>query len=394
MAERLSNLGYALFGKEPTPGTAVTPSTSVLLYDQTLMTQLNMVDLDPIAQNKAATYTTIPGQRDHKGDFTIAAEPNTTAIVADMLLTKTSTSGGAGVFTHLFQPTGDSNSYTVDFSTGNVVMRFMGVKASKLAQNWNKTELQWKVSVSALGSFLGRSLAGTPTGTGTFTVALDTVYDPNPTNGLVMGDLIRFYKKTDGSTIDATVTTIVDGQHITTSTDVSTLGAGDMVYLRPAVVANSFLPSFIWPKTQFQFASTAATALTATQVRVETGSLIDMTHSFENDSGAMRSGGFDPAALVRTTADASLTVKKFFDKPDDIQAMQKTAQGAAVVRMLAGTTNQYEARLTLNAVVVDGIPATLKTKGITYSELKYHIDYNQTDGQNYSFLVTNALPTI
>jgi hypothetical protein len=74
--------------------------------------------------------------------------------------------------------------------------------------------------------------------------------------------------------------------------------------------------------------------------------------------------------------------------------MQKTAQGAAVVRMLAGTTNQYEARLTLNAVVVDGIPATLKTKGITYSELKYHIDYNQTDGQNYSFLVTNALPTI
>jgi hypothetical protein len=393
--ERIGNLGYFGMVKEVTPGIALTPNDYVPFYDQTFNTQMNFVDIDPIYGNKFQTFATLQGLRDHKGDVTLLAEPNTSARMFDALLTRTSTSGSAGLFTHVFQLTGDSNSYTWDFSTGNIVMRYYGVKASKIAQVWNKTELQWKVSASALGSFLGRQIASVPTGAGPYTVVLDTAYDPNPTTGLVMGDLIRFYKATGGTTIDATVATIVDGKTITTTTDVTTLGIGDSVYLRPATTVFNLLPSFIWPKTQFQFGATAAAALTNPQLRVESGSNYEVDHYFESDSGSARSGGFDPASLVRTTGDVMLNVKKFFDTPDDIANWNKLTKTAAVVRHFSGTTNQYEARVTFNHLTTDGvITPDLKSKTVSYSDIKYHTDYDLTDAQGYQVTIVNALATI
>lgn len=396
MAERLSNLGYSAFVKEMTPGTAATPTTFLPFYDTTLNTNFNFVDQTPIYGNKFATFATLQSTRDHKGDITVMAEPNTTAQLLDMLLNRTSTTGSAGLFTHAFDLTAvDSNSYTWDISSGNIVTRYFGFKASKIAPVWNKTELQWKVTGSALGSFQGRTLSGAPTGSGPYTVPFDTSYDPKPTMGLVVGDLIRFYKATSGVTIDATVASIVDGTHITTTTDVSTLVTGDAVYLRPATVAFTLLPTFIWPKTEFRFADSAANALTAAQLRVETGSSWDVSHDFESDSGAARSGGFDPAALVRKTGNATFTVKRFFDTPTDLQNANRLTNTAAAVRLFSGNANQYEARFIFNQMVTDGtIAPSIKSGEINYSELKYHLDFNQTDGKGYQVLVTNALATI
>jgi hypothetical protein len=393
--ERIANIGYMGLQKETVPGQAQSPTDFIPLYDQSLNTNMNFTDQNPIYGNKYKTFGTLKGNRDHKGDFTVLAEPNTTAKLFDMLLTRTSTTGSAGLFTHIFQLTsGDSNSYTLDFSTGNIVMRIFGFKASKIAPNWNKSELQWKVSGSALGSFFGRTLASAPSGTGTFTVTLDTDYDQNPTNGLVIGDLIRFYKAA-GTTIDATVLAVTNGTTFTTSTDVSSMLAGDMVYLRPATAAFTLLPSLIWPKTEFHFGATAATALTNPQLRIETGSTYEIDHTFESDSGSARSGGYDPASLVRSVGDSTLNVKKFFDTPDDIQNWNKLTKTAVVVRHYSGTTNQYEVRATFNHVKTDGvITPSLKSGAVSYSDIKYHNDYDLTDGQAYSLLVTNALATI
>lgn len=393
MAERLSNLGYLGLVKEATAGTPLTPTDYIPLYDETLSTEMNFVDQQPIYGNKFATFATIQGQRSHKGDLTVLAEPNTTAKLFDMLLTKTSTTG-ANPYTHVFDHTGDSNSYTLDISTGNVVNRYYGVKASKIAQSYNKTELQWKISVSALGSFSGRALSAAPTGSGTYTVLLSTAYDPSPTTGLVAGDLIRFYHA-PSTTIDATVLAIVDGTSFTTSTNVTTMASGDMVNLRPATVSFTLQPSFIWPKTQFQFGATAAAALSASQVRVEDSSSCEAIHSFRSDTGEARSGGFDPAALVRTTADATLTVKRFFDTPDDIANANALTKTAAVVRHLSGATNQYETRFTFNHLTTDGtVVPDIKSNEIAYSEIKYHVDYDTSDGKGYSVTVINALATI
>lgn len=393
MSERLANLGYLGLIKEVTAGTPLTPTDFIPLYDESITTNLNLVDQTPIYGGKFATYATIQGLRSHKGDLTVLAEPNTTAKLMDMLLTKTSTSG-ANPYTHVFSLTGDSNSYTIDVSTGNVVKRFFGVKASKISPSWNGTELQWKVSVSALGSFQGRALNAAPTGSGTYTCVLSTAYDPAPTTGLVAGDLIRFYKA-PSTTIDAVVLAVTDGTTFTTSTNVTTMTTGDMVYLRPATVAFTLLPSFIWPKTQFKLGATAAAALSASQVRVEQGSSFELLHNFEKDTGATRSGGFDPAALIRTTGDVSLKIKRFFDTPDDIANMNALTKTAAVISHLAGATNQYECRVTINNLKTDGAVApNIASDEIVYSEIEYHTNYDSSDSKGFEVTVINALSTI
>jgi hypothetical protein len=393
--ERLSNLGYLGLVKEATAGIALTPTDYIPMYNQTLNTNMNFVDQQPIAGTNVLTFATIQGQRDHKGDFTVVAEPNTSAKLFDMLLTKTSTTGAGPTYTHTFDHSGaNPNSYTIDISYGNIVSRYYGVKASKITPTWNKTELQWKVSVSALGSFQGRALSAAPTGSGTFTVVLSTAYDPSPTTGLVAGDLIRFYHS-GAAYIDATVLAVIDGVSFTTSTSVVTMTTGDMVYLRPATVAFTLQPSFIWPKTKVQLAATATAALAAAQTRVETGTTYELTHNFNKDTGEDRSGGFDPAALIHTTVDVTFTLKKFFDQADDIANMQSLVTTAAAIIHQSGATNQYNTTIVFNSLKTDGaIVPTLSPNGVPYSEIKYHPVYNSTDAKEFYVIITNALATI
>lgn len=395
MAERLANLGYFGLVKEATKGTPLTPTDFVPLYEESMNTNGNFVDQTPIFGNKFATYAMVQGQRSHKGDVTILAEPNTTARIADMLLTRTSTTG-AGPYTHTYglSATQNPNSYTVDISTGNVVARYFGVEASKIAPSWNKNELRWKISLSALGSLTNRVVLSV-TGAGPYTVNLDTAYDPNPAKGYVVGDLIRF-KLANGTTVDATVATVDAAfQFITTVTNPAGVAAGDSLYLRPATPSFTLLNTFLWAKSEFRFGATAAAALTAIQTRVEQGSTFDIIHKFENDEGALRSGGFDPAALIRTVGDVDLTVKKFFDTPDDIANFNQLTKTAAVLRHFAGTTNQYEVRLTFNHLKTDGtVVPDLKSNDITYSDLKYHPVYDTADAQAFQLTVVNNLTTI
>lgn len=393
MSERLSNLGYMGLVKEVTKGTPLTPTDWIPLYDETINTNGNFVDQQPIFGNKFATQTVLQGQRSHKGDVTILCEPNTIARIFDMLLTKTSTTG-AGPYTHVFalSATQNPNSYTVDISTGNVVARYWGVEASKFSPNWNGNELQAKVALSALGSFQGREIATVAT----TTLTLKTDYDSVPNKGLVVGDLVRIYKQSTGATLDTTIATVnVDGITVTLGASAAAFAAGDMIYLRPATPTYVNLSSFLWAKTQFCPGSTASAALSATQLRVEQGSTFDIMHNFESDSGAERSGGFDPAALVRTTGDGDLTIKRFFDVVDDIQNFNSLAKSAWVLRHYSGATNQYELRVTFNHVKTDGqVMADLKAGSIEYSTIKFDTQFDSSDNQGIGITVINNLSAI
>jgi hypothetical protein len=445
MAERLANLGYVGLVKEVTKGVALVPTDWVPLYDETLDTNGNFVDQTPIYGAKFSTYNTLQGQRSHKGDLTIMAEPNTTARIVDMLLTKSSSqliytftvtsanatigatySNNSQTFTvvgtiaastvllcagtgapaasgtltkvtgtgdatitfsagvssgntqHSFtlSNTANPNSYTIDVSSGNVVTRYWGVEASKLAPVWNKNELQWKVSVSALGSFQSRTIATVAT----TTLTLDTTYDPTPNKGLVVGDLVRIYKSSTGATLDTTIATVnADGITVTLGASAAAFAPGDTIQLRPATQTLNLLPPFLWAKNYWQFGATAAAALAAAQTRLEQGSNFAIMHKFESDDGAMRSGGFDPAALVRTTGDLDVTIKKFFDTNEDIINFNNLVKTAVQIRHLAGATNQYEMRVTANNMVTDGqIVPNLKSGDIEYSNLKMHPRYERS----------------
>lgn len=390
MAERLGNLGYLSFIKEVAKGTPLAPTSFAPLYKETLATNLNLVEDNPIVGIKFSRYQVLQGQRSHKGDVTVMAEPNTVAQFFDMLLNKTGTSG-SGPYTHAFALNASNpNSYTVDISTGNIVARYFGVEASKIVPSFDKNEMRLQISMSALGSFQGREIASVAT----TIITLKTDYDPAPTTGLVVGDLVRLYTPGTGTTADFSITAL-SATTVTLSATAAAFVAGAFIYLRPATPTFNLLTPFLWSKTQFKFGATATAALAAAQTRVEQGSMWDISHSFESADGAMRSGGFDPAALVRTQGDVSLKIKKFFDTPDDLIYYNALTKSACVVSHLAGSTNQYELRVTYNHLKTDGkVVPDLDSGNISYSELDYKPQYDATDGQAFDVKVLNALSTI
>lgn len=403
MSERLGNLGYFGVVKEAVKGTPLTPTAFVPIYDESMDTDGGFVDQAPIYGNKAKVYNTVPGQRAHKGDVTILAEPNMAAILADALLTRQSTSG-SGPYTHTFglDPNNNPHSLTVDISLGNVVKRFWGVEASKLSPSWNKNELQLKLSLSALGSFRSRDIASVATTTLTLADPKG-IYNGAPNKGLVVGDLVRLYKSSTGATLDTTIATVnADGITVTLGASAAAFAAGDTIQLRPASPSFSLLDSFLWSRTRFYFAPTvsAALALAATaHTPVEQGSEFEITHTFNDDGGEDRSGSFDPASLIRKTGDANLKIKKYFDTTEDLSNFQNLAKTACVIRHGAGTfvsgVNQYEFRVVLNNLKTDGkITPGIKADNVEYSELDYHINYDQGDAQSFSLVFINNLATI
>ena len=317
MSERLTSLGYQAIGKQTNPFTPVTPSTYVPYYKNSLATDMGLQEDAPVYGNKFMNLAVLQGSRSHKGTAEFIAEPNSVAQLLDMLMTKTATASlGGGLYQHTYQLTNtDPNFYTYDISTGNQVIRFIGVGASKFTPTWSKDVMHIQMGISALGSFYGRTISGVASNV----LTLDGTYDPtNPTFGLVAGDLVRLVSP-DGSTV---VNTTVSSITATTVT-VASAGAaanGFVIQLRPATSPTlNLLPNFMFPRTQYLVGANGATAaatLTAnTQTRLETGVALDVLHNFNSDSGEARSGAFDPASLARTQGTYNLKYKQFFDTP-------------------------------------------------------------------------------
>jgi len=391
--ERVGNIGYLGLAPQTDATTPVAATDFIPLYEETITTNRNLQDQDPVAGNKYDVFDTIYGQRSHQGDVTVLAEPNTAVKLFDMLLTRGGVTGSDPYTWPLTLTDSGEKYYTLDISTGNIVKRFFGVQASKITPAWQNNEMQLKVSVSALGSFAGREIASI-SGSGPYTIVFKTDYDNSPTKGLVADDLIRLFLA-DGSTIDCTVDSVVDGTSITTTTDVTAAASGDFLYLRPATVAFDLLPTFKWSDTEFRFGSTASAALSASQLQVETGSIWELDHNFNNAAGEHRSGSQDPASLARTTGMASLTVKKFFDTPEDVEAYNNLSKQACVIRHFAYSGGKtYELRITLNSLVTDDPLPQLKSKQLNMSNIKYHVPYNSGDGQGFDVKVLNALASI
>lgn len=390
--EIVGNVGYLAFKKEATKGVvAGTPNQFLPLFNESMNTNANLVAQQPIYGGKHVTYATLQGQRDHQGDMLVLAEPNTTATLVDMFATLSAPTG-ADPYTHAANFSGTSNpkSYTVDFSLGNVVKRFWGFELSSLTPEMNENEMRWKVQSSALGSFQARTIDVIST----TDITLDTKYDPNPTLGLFAGDLIRIYKASTGATLDTTVVSVDDATGITIGASAAAFAAGDIIHLRPAAPTFNLLPTFLWSKTQFHFGADATAALAAAQTRVEQGSTFELTHAFEDSAGAKRSGGLDPAALVRLASDATVTIKKYLNTPEDIQAWNDLTKKALVIRMLSGDDNQYECRVIFYNLNIDAASGNLTFNEVVYANENLIVNYDPTAGKAVALTVINNRATI
>lgn len=389
MAERNAALGYMALGKQTNPTTMVTPSIFVPYFDQNLTTDLNIIKDQPIFGNKFRTYQILQGHRTHTGTITGYGEPNTIGYWLDMLFTRSSTTG-SGPYTHVFglSSTTDPNSYTLDISLVSQVVRYWGVQASSIDLAYSGDELQPKIKVSALGSFYGAEIASVATNTLVFT----TTHDPAPTTGLVAGDLVKVTKVDGSVSTNFTISSITNGTTVVLSATAAAFAAGDMLVLRPATPSYTLLPLFLWENDQFCFGASAAAALSATQTRLESGSQISLNHDFHQDKGEQRSGGFDPASLVRMVGDADFKLKRYFDNPDDLKIWLATAKNALVNRQYASGTT-YELRTTLNNIRLAKNPIQTKFDEVIYQDEEYATQYDSSDAQGIGVTLINGTTT-
>lgn len=395
-AELIGTLGYIGAAVETIPGVAVTPTDFLPYYDEGFETNLNLDEDEPAVGLYVKTYQVLQGQRDHTGPLEVLAEPNTAAKLVNMLLTLGAPSG-SNPYTYVGTPNGTTKpkTYTLDVSLGGQqVKRFVGCALEKLGEKYDKNVMHFNGNISALGSFTIRTLSGTPTGTNPYTGTLDTTYDPSPTTGLVVGDIMTLVKADGSASVNFAIATVPTGTTFTTTTDITSLGSGDRLFIRPATVSLSALVAqpFSAARTQFCFGATASAALSATQTRVEPGSSWEITHPFNNAKGEMRLGGFDPASLVRLPPTFSVKVKKFFATEDDLAAWLNITKQSLVVRHYTGAANIYEFRVTFNNMKIKaGSLVKTKSKGVLYAEMEYIPQWDTGDAQQVAVTIINAL---
>lgn len=389
----LANLGYLAIGKESTKGTAVTPSVFVPYYSEDVTTKVNLDEDVPIMGHSLARHRTLQGQRSHTGSITVLAEPNTAGHFFNMLLTRTSTTG-SDPYTHTFQLSSSTApaSYTIDIQRNDIVSRYFGVEASKIDIDFDENKMTFTIDISALGSFLVREIASI-SGSGPYTITLKTNYDPAPTRGLVVGDTMRGIK-TNLSMVDFTVATIANETQLTTSQNVSSLASGDLIYLRSATPSYNLRDPFLWSNTEFRFNDTASSALTTSQIRLEKGSKWTITHEFEEEEGSMRSGGFDPAALLRTVGDVEITTKQVFSLAHFSLNRYLSNLGRALVIRHFSEDKTLELRVTINRFKFLEHPIETEAGDIIYVEAKLAPEYHTGDGQGFDVKVINKIATI
>ncbi len=391
MAERNQAAGYMAIAKQTTPTTPVTPSILVPFYKQSLETSINLIQDKPVYGGKFEIFQQLQGMRSHKGQITVMAEPYTAMYWMDMLLTLLSTTGsGPYVRTYGLSTTTDPNFYTMDINLVSQCIRFYGVGASKLSMPFVNEEMQFDLSVSALGSYYAREIASVASQV----ITLTTTYDPVPTNGLVVGDKLSV-KSTDGTVnVTGLVISSITNTTVTVTGTLTGVAAGQMLVLAPntSLTLSSLLTPFLWPLTNYKFASTLSGAQAAAQTRLESGTTIDIEHKFESDDGSKRSGAFDPASLIRTTGLYAFKTKQYFDLPDQLKLwLAISKQGA---QMLANSGANNSLAVNMNNIKLMKRGEATQFGQTIYQDEEYGPMYDTTDGAGMTVVVTNQSSTM
>lgn len=394
--DRLSDLGYLAIGKETVRGTAVIPSVFVPLYSENLITDIKL-DMDsPIMQNKFARYNNFKGQREHKGTIKVLAEPKTLPHFLNMLLDKGVTSVSGGVYTHPFTLGNSSEyAYTLEILKGDICYRYFGVEAGKITPDFEENTLKLSIDVSALGCF---SIAPISSASGSsannITLAVD--YDDAPSRGLVVGDVLVLVKVTGGTSDtyeEVTISAInANGTQVSVGSIVGTYTTGDYCYIKKRTASYTLGEPFKWSATQFRFADTATSALSAVHTPVEKGSKFEIVHEFEDEGGAKRSGNVDPIALVRKQGDIVLSIKQSFKDYKEFERFVSIRKRALVIRIFGAVisgSDKNELRLTINNIKVKESPNPLTTGEIIYLDQAFSPQYDASDGQAFDVKVVN-----
>lgn len=394
MAEQLSNLGYLALVKETTPGVVPsTPNIYTPLFDESIAFDTGLTEDLAAFGSKSKVYNVLPGRRSYTGDITVTAEPNTAAHLFNGLITQ-GTPSGSGPYTYPFTLSGLilPKTYTIDVAKGRVVHRYMGAQIESVGTLFKENEMQFKVKLSALSSFIVREIASIATTTITLTSTYSD-FSATPTTGLVAGDLVSIISATGAVADLLTTVASITGTTVVLGASAAAFTTGDQIVIRAASAPSlATVTPFLWSRSEYRFGATAAAALTATHTPLEAGTEWTVTHSFNDVKGEWRSGSFNPASLARKTGEVGFKFKQFFDSPTNLNALHKNAKNSVVCRHFS--ESGYELRVTINNFKVKDVVPKFKVGDLFYSEMMAVSQYDTADGQMYGVTVINNLATV
>jgi hypothetical protein len=171
------------------------------------------------------------------------------------------------------------------------------------------------------------------------------------------------------------------------------IAAGQMLVLRPnpALALQTETP-FLWPLTQYKYGPTLATALTNPQTRLESGTTLELDHKFESDDGSKRSGGFDPASLIRTTGMYMFKTKQYFDNPDQQKNWLAINKLSAAAQSTSGPYGLLQ--IGMDNFKINKIGMSTAFGQTIYQDLEYGPQYDVTDGTGMVITLVNDKATM
>lgn len=319
MSNFLANKSYLAVKPQSVATTPVIPTNFIALMSESIRVNPNFTADRRMKGLDWKSDELLKGSRKIEGDISVLADPDALGHLLNMTYAKGSTTGsGSDGYTHPFTP-GDGKSYSIEISRGSFAQRIYGVRADNLKLEFQDNKLVATASIKALGQFYSASLGAALSGSVT-SLVLSTDYDLRPTDGLVVGDVIRLVK--DSGTTDLTILTInADGKTLTFASESITAAAGNAIFLLAQT------PSYGTQREPFYFGNalvgigaTSSAADTAAGSRSTASPCYNFSANLKNNLlEAPATGYTGPAVLLNQDKEAAVEVSRLYSDPTQFQ---------------------------------------------------------------------------
>jgi hypothetical protein len=388
--------GYLAIGKQTDANTAVIPSVFVPMLEEDLSSDPNNERVKQIVGINWASNLVLQGNRKHGGKIKIMADPDTLGHFLNMVMKKGTTTGDASNgYSHPF--TIDTAAYyTIEILKGNAVHRYVGCQINTLNFGFENGHLTVEAEIVAKSKFNYGTLKTALTGTGMLEVEFAENYDPEPCYGLVATDVIQVWN--NGVATDVTVASVAsDKKSITCASTSVTASVGALITLKGQT------PSYSELKRPFRFgqmlvglgADTTAADANAASYALAT-KVDDLKLEINRAIESRYASGDNDPILLEGVPDATLNLKKLFEKADDVQQWNDVVKKACTIIMTGDLiAGSVYSTLTIKLHNIKPKKSENKTKvgEYIYDETEHYVEYDNTDGVAVEISLLNSTAT-
>jgi hypothetical protein len=328
------------------------------------------------------------GARNYTGELVVWADPDTLGHLLNMVMEKGDTTGdGTNGYTHPFT-IGTPKSYTIEIKKGDSVRRYFGVKGRSLSWEFVDGKIQATISIGAMGHFSIGTLK-TAISEAVTEIELDTQYDLEPVNGLVIGDKLEI-----GGT-EVTISGFDGNTKVQFVSTVISASAGDPVKLVPQTPSyDDIVEPFLMGNVLIGVGADETAATTAAGSRATATPFYSFTVNLGvNLLDAPASGRIDPIQLLQQTKEAQISASQLMESQEQYQAwVERTKQ--AITYIAKGQpigSGQETFQVKFYKVKQVSLEEPLDIETYIYDNSEFEVLHDATDGA-IDISLTNRTP--